>query len=280
MKLQPITSAQNPRVKAAIRLKSGRGRKTQRRLIIYGKRELMRAAAAGISIVETFVCPPMLERGEIQELLAALPQECVVYELTADLMQRLRYGERVEGVVAVAQRPEWTTVSGPLNSLDEASPLVVVLESVEKPGNIGAVLRSLDGAGGSAAIITDPQCDPFHPNCIRSSMGSVFTVPLAVASAAETLAWCAQRNLSLYALRDQGDAEYTAIDWTGPSAIVLGNEASGLSATWQKAGARSVRIPMAGIADSLNLSVAAAVVLYEARRQRERFTDRTDRAPE
>ncbi len=266
--MKKITSAANPRLKAAIRLKSTRGRKTQQRIIVYGQRELPRAIASGLQVVEVFVCPELLTAAELEAVNAAIPAVAVTFELAASLIARLRYGELDDGVVAIAQRPHWPIGRLVARNSESPNPLVVVLESMEKPGNIGAVLRTLDGAGATAAIVADPLCDVFHPNCIRASMGSLFTIPLAIASAAEARAWCSENGIAIYGLTDQGASDYASIDWRGPSAIALGNEATGLSRQWLAPPVKTVSIPMLGVADSLNVSVAAAVVVYEARRQR------------
>ena len=156
----------------------------------------------------------------------------------------------------------------PIASRTFPSMAVVILESIEKPGNIGAVLRSSDGAGADALILADPQCDVLHPNCIRASMGSVFTIPLAIATSEETLPWTRQQGLQIWAAADSAGQDYTTVDYRPPTAIALGNEATGLSPVWSASGQQGIRIPMRGISDSLNVSVAAAVILYEAMRQR------------
>ena len=268
--MKKITSEQNPGFKAAMRLKTSRGRKTQQRYVIFGVRELLRAMTANVQLVEVFVCSESVDEQDWQRVSEALPDSVEVYDLAAGLMQQLQYGDRDEGVVGVAQRPDLE-----LDRLKlEPNSLVVVLESLEKPGNVGAVLRSLDGAGANALILADPQCDVFHPNCIRSSMGSVFTMPVAIGSSDEVVEWCATRQMNLFAAMDSAKIVYTDVDLTGPTALVFGNEARGLSSIWQEnkqLGNRSicqVSIPMKGISDSLNVSVASAVMMYEAVRQR------------
>jgi TrmH family RNA methyltransferase len=253
-------------LRAAVRLKTTRGRKTQQRVIIFGHREVMRAIASGIHPLEVFLSTEMLDTMAQEELLGALRPPVEVFELPRSLMARLRYGEREEGVVAIAHRPALD-----LHRLDLAAkqaPLVLILESIEKPGNIGAVLRSADGAGADAMILVNPRCDVLHPNAVRASLGSVFTIPLAIADADEAIAWCARHGLDVVSLTDRGSIDYTAIDWRGAVAMVFGNEAEGLTARWLEPPCRTAAIPMLGISDSLNISVAAGVALYEARRQR------------
>ena len=180
------------------------------------------------------------------------------------LLDRLAYGDRSEGALAV--------VRAPATRLDAlrlpADPLLVVLEAVEKPGNLGAILRTADAAGADAVVAADPRTDPFNPNVIRASLGTAFTVPLAVAAAAEARAWLAAHGIRVVAARPDAGEVYTAADLRGAVALVVGAEAEGLTAGWTGPGVEPVRIPMLGIADSLNVSVAAAVLLYEARRQR------------
>lgn len=262
--MKKISSPQNPRLKNAIRLKTSRGRKTQRRVIVFGLREVQRAIASGIQPLEIFLSQELVSAEDCQALQASTSPATEFYDLPAALMQRLKYGDREVSTVLIAQRPDLTLDKIVL----DACPLVVILESIEKPGNIGAVLRSMDGAGASALILADPQCDLLHPNCIRASMGSVFTTPLAVASTAQILEWCRAQNLPVLAARDGADNCYTEAALNRPVALAFGNEAAGLSNHWGDADIDAIRIPMAGVSDSLNVSVAAAVILFEARRQR------------
>lgn len=148
------------------------------------------------------------------------------------------------------------------------NPLVAVLEGVEKPGNIGAVLRSADAAGVSALVLADPRTDLYNPNAIRASLGTIFSLPAAVASAEDSLAWLRTKGLQIVAARVEGSAIYTEIDYRRPMAIVLGSEADGLSPLWTADDIRAIRLPMLGAADSLNVSATAAVLFYEALRQR------------
>lgn len=264
-----ITSADNPRFKAARRLQSSRGRKSQERIIVYGAREILRAVRAGVECVEVFGDAISLASAEGQAVLEHLPAGADVLQLSSELMVKLAYGDRADSLVLVARRPGTDIKQiGVGNATFSNSPLVVILERPEKPGNVGAVLRSADGAGASALLIADPQCDPFHPNAIRSSMGSVFTVPLAITSSEQAALWCESQRISVVALDDRARSTYSELDWTGPTALVLGNESQGLSANWRTDKIQSAAIPMLGISDSLNVSVAASVVLYEALRQR------------
>ena len=264
--MPPITSLQNQRVKDAVRLRDRRGRQKQGRFFIDGTRELMRAIDAGVRLAEVFVCRSLCTGDETQAVLKRLP-DCgaEILDVTEPVFEKLAFGDRAEGVLAVVETPH--------TALDNLrlpeNPLVVVLEGVQKPGNVGAVLRSADAAGVSAVVVADAATDLYNPNAVRASMGTIFTVPVCAATTEETLAWLRQRACSIYAARVDGAVDYTEADCRGPTALVLGSEAEGLTAAWRADDVRAIRLPMRGIADSLNVSVAAAVLCYEALRQRE-----------
>jgi RNA methyltransferase, TrmH family len=263
-----ITSVHNPRVKLAARLRDHRQRKQEQRILIDGAREISRAFAAGVALQEVFVCPELCGSGESRQLLAALANSgAEVLEVSPAVFARLAFGERAEGVVATAALPRQRLEDIVLPD----NPLVCVLEGVEKPGNIGAVLRSADGAGISALVLAGPRTDLFNPNAIRASLGTIFTLPVASAPAEEVLAWLRERGMQILAARVEGAAVYTDIDYRLATAVVLGSEAEGLSPLWTGGDVRAVRLPMLGAADSLNVSVSAAVVFYEALRQRTRL---------
>jgi RNA methyltransferase, TrmH family len=264
--MPPITSLQNPRVKDAVRLRDRRHREKQGRILIDGARELRRAIAAGVKLLEVFVCEPLCHSDDARHLLAALPQ-CggEVWHVTESVFERLAFGQRAEGVLGVAEmpRPSLETLE-----LREACKLVAVIESVEKPGNVGAVLRSADAAGVSAVIVADGRTDLFNPNTIRASLGTIFAMPVCEAANGDVLAWLRQRQFQIVAARVDGSVPYTRVDYRGPTAIVLGGEAPGLSPIWTGDDITAVSLPMLGAADSLNVSVTAAVLFYEALRQR------------
>ena len=260
-----ITSLQNPRIKEMIRLRDGRHRRKQGRILIEGVREIERAMRAGILPGELVYCEPLCQDPAVRSILAAAEQNHVeLIAVTSQVFEKLAFGSRAEGVVAVAPTPR--TSLADLSLVERA--LIVVLEGVEKPGNVGAVLRSADAAGAGAVIVADGRTDLFNPNAIRASLGTIFTVPVAEAPGRETLQWLLDRRFSVYAARVDGSVVYTEADFTGPTAIVLGSEAGGLTEVWSGEGVQAVRLPMLGVADSLNVSVSAAVILYEAVRQR------------
>jgi TrmH family RNA methyltransferase len=260
-----ISSLHNPRVKLAAALRERKHRDKQRRFLIDGARELGRALAAGVAIDELFVCQRLSSSAESQAVLAqARSRPIPMVEVTPAVFEKLAFGQRLEGVLGVGRTPD-----RPLAALVlPAHPLVAVLDSVEKPGNLGAVLRSAEAAGVSAVIAADAATDLFNPAVIRASQGAVFSMPLAEAATADVLAWLRDRRLRVFAARVEGTLHPWQANFREPAAIVLGSEAHGLSAAWQAAETESIRIPMHGQVDSLNVAAAAAVLFYEALRQR------------
>lgn len=260
-----ITSTANPRVKDAVGLRDARRRRRQGRILIDGARELRRAIEAGLSLREVFVFAPWCTSEDARAVLDRLPGAGAErVDVTQPVFERLAFGRRSDGVLAVADMPR--RALDQLELPDE--PLVAVLEGVEKPGNLGAVVRSADAAGWSAVIAADARTDLYNPNAIRASLGTVFTMPLAAAPAAEVLHWLRARGLAIAAARVDGAMAHTEFDFRRPAALVLGSEAGGLSPQWRSADITPLRLPMLGAADSLNVSAAAAVFFYEARRQR------------
>lgn len=256
-----ITSRQNPRVKEAVRLREGRERRKTGRHLIDGEREIRRAIEAGVRPLEAFVC----ESGE-KRVLTPLA-EAEILQVTAEVFEKLCFGEREQaGVVVVAETPRrgLAELAGQLPS----EPLLAVIEGVEKPGNVGAILRSADAAGVDGVIVADGATDLFNPNTIRASLGTVYKTNVVEATAAETVAWLRERGVRAVAARPEATVDYTSADLRGGVAIVLGSEAEGLSDAWRGAEIEAVRLPMRGIADSLNVSTTAAVLFYEAVRQR------------
>jgi RNA methyltransferase, TrmH family len=260
-----ITSTGNPRLKAALRLRGRRERDKLGLTLIDGARETARALAGGAQIREAFVSAQYCMDDECRQTLIALEAADVqLWELGPEAFAKLVYGDRLDGIVSVAETP-LHLLAGlklPLN------PLVAVIEGVEKPGNLGAVLRTADGAGVSAVIVAEPGTDLLNPNVIRASLGTIFSVPVAVASTGEVLTWLREREIRIVAARVQASVDYTAADYRGSVAIALGSEARGLSDAWAELADTSVHIPVLGVADSLNVSATAAILFYEALRQR------------
>lgn len=260
-----ITSLQNPRIKDTVKLRDRRHREKQGRILIDGLRELERAIDAGVAVVEAFVYPPACQTPDAQRILGKLAHRgAELLEVNTPVFEKLAFGQRIEGILGVATTPHATLDTLKLSD----NPLVAVLEGVEKPGNVGAVSRTADGAGFSALIVADPRTDLYNPNTIRASLGTIFTLPVAAASTEETLAWLRRQQLAVYAARVDGSVPYTDVDYRRPAAIVLGSEAEGLTDAWAGSDLTAIRLPMRGVADSLNVSATAAVLFYEALRQR------------
>ncbi len=259
-----ITSTKNPRVKAALELRDRRGREQTATTLVDGTREIARALTASAKVLELFVDEERL-RGDAPVVVdRARDAGARIVRVAGTVIDRLAYGERSDGLVAVVGIPDTRLVSLRL----PANPLIVVLEAVEKPGNLGAVLRSADGAGADAVIAADPRTDLFNPNAIRASLGTIFTVPVAAGPGTAVRDRLADDGVRVFAARIDGAVPYTDVDLTGPVAVVLGSEADGLTDAWTRDDVTSIRLPMLGIADSLNVSITAGVLLYEARRQR------------
>ncbi|RIK83269.1 MAG: RNA methyltransferase [Planctomycetota bacterium] len=263
--IQHISSRHNPRVKEALRLRDARCRRQAGRFVIDGAREVLRAIAGDVEILEAFLCEPLLGGDEARRAADELAAHAgVAQTVTVEIFDKLSYGNRADGVLAVARTP---TRSLAQLSLPPA-PLVAVIEGIEKPGNVGAVLRSADGAGLDAVVVADPRTDLFNPNAIRASLGTVFRANVCTATTEETVAWLKRLDVPALAARPDAERLYTAADFRQGAAIVLGSEAQGLSARWSGPGVAGIRLPMHGVADSLNVSAAAAVLFYEAQRQR------------
>lgn len=263
-----ITSLQNSRVKRVVRLGQRRQRDADRMTVVEGVREVGRALACGVVPVEAFVCPDIASGADALALVAqldALPTE--VFTVDTAVYAKLAYRESTGGILAVVPyvaRPLETLALGP-------RPFLVIVDGAEKPGNLGAILRTADAAGVDALIVTSDLSggtDLHNPNTIRASLGAIFSVPVAAATTAETLAWLRACAITTVATTPEAATLYTAVDLTGPVAVIMGSEAEGLPAAWLQAADRRVRIPMHGLMDSLNLATATALLLYEVVRQR------------
>ena len=266
-----IDSPSNPRLRAALALRDRRERDATGRTLVDGAREARRALEAGVRVITAFIDPDRLagdDGSAAFRLARAAGAETI--ELSARAFDRLAYGDRAEGIVLVVETPR-TELDGLLPASLDHPPLLVVTEGIEKPGNLGAILRSADGAGADG-LIAIGGTDLFNPNVIRASVGTVFSTPVAEATAAEAQAWLEGRGVRVVAARVDAPLVHTAAHLRGPLAIVLGSEAEGLTSAWRAGEVEAIRLPMLGAADSLNVSVAAAVLLYEARRQRDAAT--------
>jgi len=259
-----ISSTKNPRIRAAAALRDRRERDEAGLTLVDGVRELARALAGGAVVVDVFVDEARLGIEGASAVDEARRRGAAVMPVSGPVLDRLAYGDRAEGLVAVVRIPGLSLAD--LRLPDD--PLVVVLEGLEKPGNLGAVLRTADAVGADAVIAADPRTDLFNPNAIRASLGTIFAVPVAAGSSIAVRDHLATRGLRVVVARVDAEVLYTDVDLRGPVALVLGSEAEGLTDTWSGQAVVPVRLPMLGVADSLNVSIAAAVLLYEARRQR------------
>ena len=254
-----ITSVQNERIKEIIRLRKPRERRKQDLIIIEGKQEIELAHQAGLEIVELFYCQDFANSKKI----AGLPEEKLAPVVPA-VFQKISYRENPDGFLALA-KPKYLELSKiKLNK----NPLVIILESLEKPGNLGAILRSADAAGADAVIVANPKTDIYNPNVIRASLGTVFTNQVAVASTEEARNWLAKNKIKSLAATPEAKKIYTEVNYTGPVAIIMGEEHPGLSQGWLEKVDEKIKIPMRGKIDSLNVSVSTAIILFEAVRQR------------
>lgn len=262
--MKPITSLQNSRFRQALRLAGGRGRHRQEQIIVHGDREVERAWGAGAKLSELFVDERQI--AESQTLIDKCTQRSVpVWQLSVELYKKLAYGQRTDGAIGVFQRPSTELASF---GLSIEHPLLVVAEAFDKPGNIGAMARTIDAVGGNGLLLADERCDCFHPNAIRASTGCIFSVPIVAAPADAVKTWLMNRKISIVVADPAGQTAYDQTDFTGAVAVVIGSESAGISPVWRGPDVISAKIPMHGHADSLNASVTAAVFLFEASRQR------------
>ena len=266
MKFEPITSAQNPKVKTLLELQEkSKARRREGLFVVEGARELLHCISTGYSVHSLFVCMDILSDEVLNEIQTALSGKTFgCFSIPKHIYEKVAYRGSTEGVIAELHCKEMS-----LDALKlKENPLVVVLESVEKPGNLGAVLRSADASGVDAVIVCDPLTDMYNPNLIRSSIGAIFTVPTATATSEETIEWLKANGIKIYTAQLQDSEWYYDTDMKGGTAIVMGTEATGLTSCWRKAADAHIKIPMLGKLDSLNVSVSAAILMFEAVRQR------------
>jgi RNA methyltransferase, TrmH family len=261
-----ITSLANPHIKAVVKLRHGHHRRAAGLTIVEEVRAIERAVAARLAVRELYLCPTLADATAcaLAEKLAG--QGGRLFEVEPNILAKLAYREKPEGLVAIVQTPRRALTDLALT----ANSLLVIVEHLEKPGNLGAILRSLDGAGGTGLILCDRRTDIYNPNVIRASTGVVFSMPVVEADVAETVALLRARGVKLLAATPQAQRPYTDIDMTGPIALILGSEHLGLSESLRSAADTQISIPMHGQADSLNVAAAATVLLFEAARQRRR----------
>lgn len=262
--MEVISSLQNPKIKNIIKLQTkAKERRQQQLVVVEGARELYIAMSNGYQPQAVYVCQEFFAKSDYPQLLDSI-KPSLLTALTPEVFQKIAYREASDGILALL-RPK----SHELDDLQLSdNPFIIVLEAVEKPGNLGAILRTADAAKADAVIICDPHTDIYNPNVVRSSIGCLFSVPLAVASSQQALDWMKQRGIKTYAAELQASNWYHLNDYTKPSAIVMGTEADGLSQFWLDHADARIKIPMRGLIDSLNVSVSTAVLAFEAMRQR------------
>ena len=260
-----ITSTQNAKVKhvVALQQKSAQRRK-EGLFVVEGRRELMHCVEAGYEIAECFVLDKLADLADLADLAPLGSLESLVSLVSPQVYEKMAYRGSTEGVIAVVRERQRSLEDLQLS----ASPLIIVLERVEKPGNLGAVLRSADAAKADAVIICDPLTDLYNPNLIRSSIGAIFSVPCVACSSEDCIAFLKARGIQILTAQLQDSSLYYDTDMLRGTAIVMGTESTGLTEVWRQAADAHIRIPMLGQLDSLNVSVSAAILLFEAVRQR------------
>ena len=260
-----ITSLQNPRVKQLVKLRDRRPRDEAGVFLVEGYREIRRALEKGVKLQEIYFSPEWF-LGENEPALIAQAEAAgaLSFELTKDAFAKVAYRERPDGLLAVA--PQWRRALADLPVKENSFYLVV--EAIEKPGNLGTILRSADAAGCDAVIVCDPVTDIFNPNVVRASTGVLFSVPLVVEESTRVHAWLKGKGVRSVATTPAAEKIYSEVDLRGPLAVVMGSEQYGLSKFWLENCDVPVRIPMAGQADSLNVAMATIITLFEAVRQR------------
>jgi TrmH family RNA methyltransferase len=296
--VEKITSLQNPRLKQLVKLRDRRPRDEAGLFLIEGYREVKRALEAGVKPVELYCGADwFLGANEPALIEEAQRSGAQVFDLSKEAFAKVSYRDRPDGLLAVAQQWRRTladldgTLAGPSADTQfrsllagvlttpattlvapppgvRADPFFLVIEAIEKPGNLGTILRSADAAGINAVIVCDPVTDIFNPNVVRSSTGVLFSMPVVVAGSAEVCAWLRARGIRAVATTPAAKVLYSEVDLRGPLAVIMGSEQYGLSDFWLKESAQLVRIPMAGRADSLNVAMATVITLFEAVRQR------------
>jgi RNA methyltransferase, TrmH family len=262
---ETIASLSNKKIKnISLLMRKQSERKEQGLVVVEGVKEILQALISGITVDSVFICPEIAVNLQlVDKCKAACPNENLYY-ITPEVFGKLAYRDDSGGIILLGR-----TCYLQINDIKLSdNPLVVVLEKVEKPGNLGAVLRSCDAAGVDLFIICDPNTDIYNPNVIRSGIGCVFTQKVLACSSDEAISWLKKNNIQIFAAALQTDQFYHQSDFTGPSALIFGTEATGLTVKWLTAADKIIKIPMLGQIDSLNVSNSVAIIVYEAKRQR------------
>ena len=259
--MKQITSIQNPFIKTLVLLQEkAKARKQSGTFLIEGKREISLAIKGDYEIETILFLPELIAETDVENLSS----NADLIEISKEVYQKLAYRDTTEGILAIAK-----TKSMQLSDLKlSGNPLILVAEAPEKPGNIGALLRTADAANLDAVIIANPKSDLYNPNIVRSSVGCLFTNQIATGTTSEIIAFLKKRNINFYCATLQNSTSYHTQDYTKPTALVVGTEATGLTEEWREEATQNIIIPMQGEIDSMNVSVAAAILIFEAKRQR------------
>lgn len=260
--MKQITSPQNTFIKSLLQLQEkAKARRQSGTFLIEGQREIQLARKGGYEIDSILFVPDMIAEADVKNLTG---RQTELIEISREVYQKLAYRDTTEGIIAVAKSKRLNLDDLQLGD----NPLILVAESPEKPGNIGALLRTADAAAVDAVIIADPKGDLYNPNIVRSSVGCLFTNTIATGSTDEVISFLKESHINIYCATLQDSTSYHTQNFTTPTALVVGTEATGLSAAWRKASTQNIIIPMSGEIDSMNVSVAAAILIFEAKRQR------------
>jgi RNA methyltransferase, TrmH family len=260
--MEKLTSTANFRIKRLIHLSKANTRKELNLFVIEGYREIKMAISMNFKIEELYICPELNDAWAFNDLTGKV--SCPVFDISKKLFEKVAYRDNTDGIIALAE-PKYLA----LNKMHlSKNPLILVLESVEKPGNLGALLRTADAASLDGVIVCDPKTDIFNPNVIRSSLGCVFTQQVVTCTSEDTIRFCNEKGIKTYAAALTAKNYYHETDLKSPSAIVMGTESTGLTDVWLKNSDEQIKIPMQGKVDSLNVSTSAAILVFEAMRQR------------
>lgn len=262
-----ISSPQNTKIKALKKLDKASERREQGVFLIEGMRELCLADWAGYQVTQLFICEDLLVADEVYSIDKCKLAGTEIFTITKEVYESVAYRGTTEGVIATALPKAHTLGQLKLS----ANPLILVIEGVEKPGNLGAMLRTCDAVSVDAVIVCDTKTDIYNPNVVRSSIGTIFTNQVAVAPTEEVIIFLKEKEIKTYAADLTATESYYQKELSKPTAIIVGDEATGLSPQWVAAADERIKIPMLGKIDSLNVSVSAAVLLYEALRQRNTY---------
>ena len=262
-----VSSMQNPQIKDAVKLQKRKERDDTGLFLIEGYRELSRAVKGSVMIQKMFICPQLFLGENEPDLIASIREMgATVIECSTEVFQKISYRDRADGLLGVGVQMGVTLKI--LGERMSETPLLIVAEGIEKPGNLGSIMRSADGVGADGGIVCDRCTDIYNPNVVRASVGTLFTLPVIEATGGETFKWLKEQGVQIVATSPAATADFTQEDLSGPTAIVVGTEQLGLSDKWLKAADRTVSIPMNGVADSLNVATATTLLLYEVLRQR------------